>query len=898
MQCFREVLVELGEEEVARRLPWQEAAHLADGELSERAAQAYSIAFQLLNMAEENAAAQHRRTMESRHGLAHETALWGQALREAREAGVTGAEVADVLARVRVEPVLTAHPTEAKRATVLEHHRALYLLLVKRENQMWTPSERQGIREEMKLVLERLWRTGEIFLEKPGVASELRGVTHYLRNVFPEALPMLDKRLDDAWRAAGFDAALLDDPHRLPRLTFGDWVGGDRDGHPLVTADVTQRTLADLRRTALQLLQRQLAGLAGRLSLSDRLQPPPLALVARIEAMAGALGDAGRVARERNPKEPWRQMANLVLARLPLARGDDASAEERPGRYRSAAELLVDLDFLHRSLVDVGAARLARQEVQPVIRTAQTFGFHLASLDVRQNSRFHDLALAELMVAAGLDGASFPEWEEARRLEFLSRELASPRPFSRAQATIGPEADAVLACYRVLVEHLDAHGDEGLGALIVSMTRGLSDLLVVYLLARESGLAFNTPDGLVCRLPIVPLFETIEDLKASPAILAGFLDHPLTRRSLQYQRARRGSDEAVQQVMIGYSDSNKDGGILASLWNLYRAQEALAEVGAQRGVRIRFFHGRGGTISRGAGPTHRFIAALPGASLQGDLRMTEQGETIAQKYANLISAVYNLELLLAGVTEATLGARRGRARPHALEGVMDRLADTSRHAYERLVRTDGFITFFAQATPIDAIEASKIGSRPARRTGQRTLADLRAIPWVFSWSQSRFFLSGWYGVGSALEALQLEEPHAFAALKAAAFHWQPLTYVVTNVSTSVLSAHEPTMREYAGLVEDAVVRERVMGMIAVEDARTRRMLEVIFDGPLPERRPRIHRMLAVREEGLRVLHRQQLALLREWRALRREDDPTAGERVLPQLLLTVNAIAGGLRTTG
>jgi phosphoenolpyruvate carboxylase len=900
MRCFREVLVELGEEEVARRLPWQGPSGAPDGELTERAAQAYSIAFQLLNMAEENAAAQHRRTMESQHGLAHETALWGQVLHEARDAGLSGRELADVLARVRVEPVLTAHPTEAKRATVLEHHRALYLLLVKRENQMWTPSERQGIREEMKLVLERLWRTGEIFLEKPGVASELRGVVHYLRNVFPEALPMLDRRLEDAWANAGFDPALLRDPHRLPRLTFGDWVGGDRDGHPLVTADVTSRTLVNLRLTALQLVQRQLTGLAGRLSLSDRLQQPPPQLAARIEAMASALGESGQLARERNPKEPWRQLVNLVLARLPAesAAAEPAPSDPRPGRYRSAAELLGDLDFLHRSLVEVGAARLARHEVQPLIRTVHTFGFHLAALDVRQNSRFHDLAVAELMVAAGLDGETFPEWDEARRLEFLARELASPRPFSRAHAAIGPEADAVLACHRVLVEHDDAYGDEGLGALIVSMTRGLSDLLVVYLLARETGLAFNTPQGLVCRLPIVPLFETIEDLRASPAILGGFLDHPLTRRSLEYQRARRGGDETVQQAMIGYSDSNKDGGILASLWSLYRAQEALAAVGAQRGVRIRFFHGRGGTISRGAGPTHRFIAALPGASLQGDLRMTEQGETIAQKYANLISAVYNLELLLAGVTEATLAARRGRAQPHALEGVADGLADTSRRAYERLVHADGFITFFAQATPIDAIEASKIGSRPARRTGQRTLADLRAIPWVFSWSQSRFFLSGWYGVGSALEALQMEEPHAFAALKAAAFHWQPLTYLVTNVSTSVLSASEPTMREYAGLVEDADVRERVMGMIAVEYARTRRMLEVIFDGPLAARRPRIHRMLAVREEGLRVLHRQQIALLREWRALRREDDPSASDRILPQLLLTVNAIAGGLRTTG
>jgi phosphoenolpyruvate carboxylase len=354
----------------------------------------------------------------------------------------------------------------------------------------------------------------------------------------------------------------------------------------------------------------------------------------------------------------------------------------------------------------------------------------------------------------------------------------------------------------------------------------------------------------------------------------------------------------VQQVMVGYSDSNKDGGILASQWGLYRAQEALAAVGQRNGVRIRFFHGRGGTISRGAGPTHRFLSALPPSSFQGDLRMTEQGETISQKYANLISAVYNLELLLAGATEAALLARQREKRAHPLEPHMDWLAETSRRAYETLVRHPGFITFFAQATPIDVIESSKIGSRPARRTGQRTLADLRAIPWVFSWSQSRFFLSGWYGVGSALEALQREKPEAFAALKAQALDWYPSKYVLTNVSTTILSTDAEVMEEYAALVEDEAIRGQVMGMIRDEYARTRRMLEAIWGGSLEERRPHIHRALSLRQPWLRVLHRQQVALLRSWRALRKGDGQTEAERLLPQLLLTVNAIAGGLRTTG
>jgi phosphoenolpyruvate carboxylase len=900
MHCFREVLEELGEHDLAQHLPWLGPAP-ADGlALPERTAQTYSIAFQLLNMAEENAAAQHRRHMEARHGMAFETGLWGQTLQRLKQAELSPQQIAASLASMRVEPVLTAHPTEAKRATVLEQHRALYLLLVKRENQMWTPAEQQAIRDEMKLVLERLWRTGEIFLAKPDVASELRNVLHYLRNVFPDVLPMLDRRLANAWLAAGFDPALLAEAQTLPRLSFGDWVGGDRDGHPLVTAAVTRGTLHELRLNALLLMQRQLTTLAARLSLSDRLQTVPAALAEHVANTAATLGERGTRALGRNPEEPWRQLVNLMLERLPL-NPDGTELRFIPdssGYYRSPDELRRDLQLLHEALLAVGAGRMAAGEVQPIIRLVQTFGFHMAALDVRQNSRFHDLAVAQLLAAAGLDGSNYAEWDETHRLELLNRELASPRPFCRPEMAAGPEADATLSCHRVLVDYINHYGAGGLGALIVSMTRSLADLLAVYMLARETGLAFNSAEGLVCRMPVVPLFETIEDLQRSPAILAAFLDHPLTQRSLAYQRQQRGESELVQQVMVGYSDSNKDGGIFASLWSLYRAQEALAAVGAERGVRIRFFHGRGGTISRGAGPTHRFLSALPPGSLKGDLRMTEQGETVSQKYANLISAVYNLELLQAGVAEVTLLAAHQPAHPHPLEGVMDRLAAFSRRAYEGLVRSEGFITFFSQATPIDVIEASNIGSRPARRTGQRTIADLRAIPWVFSWSQARFFLSGWYGVGSALETLQQEDPLALETLRSDLFGWYPLKYIITNVSTSLLSADLAMMRAYAALVEDTTISERMMALIEAEYSRTRHMVEWLFEGPLPERRPRISHMLALRHEGLTVLHQQQIGLLRTWRKQRQRDDQAAAEQTLQQLLLTVNAIAGGLRTTG
>lgn len=891
--CFREVLSECGEAELAGLLVWEAATQpQQNGTLPSRAAQALAIAFQLLNLCEENGIAQQRRLVESAEGPATERGLWGEVLARLRAEGLSDEQIAAGLPHVRVEPVLTAHPTEAKRATVLEHYRELYLLLVKAENQIWTPLELLALRDEVKAVLERLWRTGDIFLERPDVASELRNVIHYLRRVFPDAVAQLDLRLRQSWSTAGGATTLIADPDMLPQISFSTWVGGDRDGHPFVTAEVTALALGELRHNALALLRDQLTRLAIRLSLSAHTQPTPAALAARIAELRAALGPLGEQALARNPAEPWRQLVNLLLARLP-----DADAPN-PSAYRSASELAADLRLLDAALVEVGAERLAAQELRPLRRLVRYCGFHLASLDVRQNSAFHDRALAQLLTTAGLPGADYPTWDEARRRGLLEAELASPRPFTRPELPLGEEANAVVSCYRVLAQELRNHGQQGLGALIVSMTRSCADLLVLYLFAREGGLLVETDAGPACPLPVVPLFETVEDLEASPTILADYLAQPIVQRSLAFQAAQRGEQSLVQQVMVGYSDSNKDGGIVASLWGLHRAQRTLAAVGAQAGVRIRFFHGRGGTISRGAGPTRRFIRALPPDGLHGDLRMTEQGETVAQKYANRISAVYQLELLLAGVTGASLSQHGEQQHLDELEAAMDRLAAASRRAYRELVEQKGFVDFFRGATPIDAIEASRIGSRPARRTGAQSIGDLRAIPWVFSWSQARFFLSGWYGLGSALEWLAEEDAASFAHIQTAARSWAPLHYLVSNAATSVATADRRLMGAYAGLVEDPALGERFLNAICAEHTRTERMLELLYQGPLAETRPRIHRVLAARQAGLERLHQQQISLLRQWRNARATSDEARAEVLLRDLLLTVNAIASGLRTTG
>lgn len=876
MACFDDVLTSIGEPDRARRLRFvREAGDPGDLRVRDaRDAAALSLAFQALNLVEENASAQSRRLRETTEGLAREPGLWGQNLRQLVASGATGREIADLLREVRVEPVLTAHPTEAKPADVIAQQRSLYLLLVRRENTMWTPSERADIDDEIQVMLERLWRTAEFLEKKPEVKDERANALHYLRNVFPQVLPWLDARLRHAWADAGLDASLLDEAQ--PVLAFGTWIGGDRDGHPLVTGAVTRDTLKELRDAALGLHAENLARLARDLPLSARLQSAPPSLESALGLLRAAVGDdAARAAAAAHPSEPWRELVDLIRARLPS--------------YARREELLADLEALARSLADVGAKRVARASVAPVIRAVRVFGLHLAALDVRQNSAYHDRAVTQLFAAAGVDASGFDEWDEPRRRELLDRELASPRPLAPIGTPLGGEAEGAVDALRALAEARAAHGAEGLGAIIVSMTRDVSDLLVVYLLAREVGLLAPCPGGgggMCCALPVVPLFETLDDLEAAPRIMAGFLDHPVTRASL-------GKDACVQ-IMLGYSDSCKDAGILASQFALHRAQRELTEVVQKRGMRVRFFHGRGGTVSRGAGPTHRFLEALPAGSLSGDVRVTEQGETIAQKYANRITATYHLELLLAGVTATTLRHRAGTRSPGAadpaLDALLERLAGVSRDVYRALVTDDAFLPYFAEATPIDALEQARIGSRPARRSGRRTLEDLRAIPWVFAWNQSRHYLPGWYGLGSAIDAVTKDDAAALERLRTAAREDPFFQYVLKNVESAVASTALDVAASYASLVHDAKVRERILGFVREEHARTAAAIEALFGEPLERRRPRMWRTLRLRDQGLRALHAYQVDMLARWRG--------GAQALLPSVLVSLNAIASGLRTTG
>jgi len=899
LQCLSEVLQENGETELASQIPWITTANPDfSGEHTHKLLQLYSIAFQLLNLSEVNGAVQKRRRKRDREGLESVNGLWGRVLHDLKSRGVSPEQIMEQFQHIEAEPVLTAHPTEAKRPVVLSLYRQLYLLVLKRENSMYNRFEQEEVKHDIKRILHKLWFIGEIFIEKPALESELENVLHYFYRVFPEVLPYLDYRLKQAWSETGFDPQLVEDSSRFPSITFGNWVGGDRDGHPLVTAEVTAMTLQTFRMHGLKLALAELDDLSDKVSIYCEKESLPKAFSKRLQAIESELEATPGTLRN----EPFRYFINLLKLKLPVAERQGGGVElvDTEYTYRHSDELVRDLELLKSTLMSFGAWSLATYDVQKVVRHLDVFGFHLASLDVRQNSQYYEEALKEIIKTGIPNRYKDISKSSGTLAEFILQELDHNRPFlTRTDFLSSNQAREAVDTFHSLRRHTRNYSERALGTLIVSMTRNVTDLFTVFLFAREAGFSRLDTNGLICPMPVVPLFETIEDLKQSPRILDEFLSHQVTLNSLEYVRQKRNWNHPVQDVMIGYSDSNKDGGILASTWHLYDAQVKLAAVGKKHGINIRFFHGKGGTISRGAGPTHWFLKALPDSTLNGQIRVTEQGETIERKYANKGNAAYNLELLLAGTAHQSVINHLEHPVSDPLRQILfSYMAEESYRAFKQLTLHPSFIRFYEQATPIDVIESSKIGSRPARRRGKRSLEDLRAIPWVFSWTQSRMHISSWYGVGSVLHKMKLEQPDKYAHLKELAKGDDFVRYVLTNVDTSLAATDESIMQMYGGLVEDEQVRQDILTMLLDELALTRKMMLDLLTSPISTRRVNHHLSTQLRAEALLPLHKEQVALLRSWREAQKNGDKPLTELLLQSLLRSVNAIANAMGTTG
>jgi phosphoenolpyruvate carboxylase len=857
-------------------------------ELTARVFQVQGIWFQLLAIAEQHAAMGTRRQIERERGDAAVSGTFEHLIAEVVKLGIGAEGAREKLSSLRIRPVITAHPTEAKRVTVLQKHRRIYRLLVELEQPRFTERERAALFDQLRDEIELLWMTGELRLEKPSVDQEVAWGLHFFHETLFDGVPELLKKLDRALQQAypGEIFALT------PLFQFGSWIGGDRDGNPFVVNDVTRRALAENALGSLHHYGQRLEVLLERLSITERALPPPPAFQ---NVLARALAESGEweaIAR-RNPGEPYRQFLSCILRKLKATIAQKERGRMTGGAdYANADEFINDLAVLEQSLDESGGRQLANDVVRPLRWAAEIFRFRTVRLDLRENTtRLTETLQAFWRATSGASGdppdPESPEWKD-----WIITELARPLPPHHVTPALPPDAAETLGMFKLAANRRDEFDREAFGSFILSMTRSVADVLGAYLLAKEAGLFIDAAGVEACTLPIVPLFETITDLRAAPAIMRELLSMPVVRRSA---RAQGG----IQEVMIGYSDSNKDGGFLSSNWELAKAQARLANIGEESGIAIAFFHGRGGSVSRGGSPTAQAIAAQPAGSIRGRFRVTEQGEVVSFKYANRGTAAFQMETLAAAVFGHALKSEREVALvPRGeFDEAMEALSGASHAAYAGFFGHPDLLAYFQSASPLDEISLLNIGSRPARRFGARSLSDLRAIPWVFAWAQNRHVVTGWYGVGSGLASfIEVRKERGLALLQRMFAESRLFRLIIGEVEKTLCLVDLDIAREYASLVPDAAARASIFGLIETEFALTREMvLRVTEEAEIAERFPSYRGRLQHRLPMLNKVNLEQVELLRGFRACKHE---LAKEAYKSNLLLSINCIASGLGATG
>ncbi len=798
--------------------------------------------------------------------------------------GMSPAAVMELLGHVRVSPVLTAHPTEVRRKSTLDREMDIARLLARRDRTRLTPGELAANEDELRRAAHILWQTSILRLSKLRVANEIANGLSFYDYTFLRELPQVYAMIEDAL-AAG--QPQVGEESELPSfLRMGSWIGGDRDGNPFVTADMLARAMQMQSECVFAHYFRELAFLSNELSLDSTL--------VGISGEIRELSDRSPDPAPEHTREPYRRVIYGIVQRLkatarhlrlgsdkPEAAQDDAPsvAYEKPGEFKA------DLDAVHRSLVANKARLLARGRLQALRRAVDVFGFHLAGLDLRQNSDVHERVMADLFETAQ-PGTGYTSLNEAARIALLCRELTTLRPLASPFATYTTETASELAIMHEAARARTLYGEAAVPNYVISKTGGVSDILEPAMLLKEAGL-LDPKEGQLA-LNIVPLFETIDDLRRASTIMDELLGLPAYRRLID----SRGS---VQEVMLGYSDSNKDGGFLTSGWELYKAEIRLIDVFRKHGVRLRLFHGRGGSVGRGGGPAYQAILAQPGGAVQAGIRITEQGEVIAAKYSNPEVGRRNLEIMTAASLEAML-LQPQHAAPHSdFLIAMEELSATAFKAYRALVyETEGFETFFWQSTVIGEIASLNIGSRPASRTNSRRIEDLRAIPWVFGWAQCRLMLPGWFGFGSAVKAWIAARPDAgLAMLRAMAREWPFFQMLLSNMDMVLAKSDIAIASRYAELVSDRALGDTIFQRIRNEWSDTvEAVLIVMEQTELLERNPLLARSIRNRFPYLDPLNHIQIDLLRRHRA------GETGPALVEGIHLTINGLAAGLRNSG
>jgi len=852
--------------------------------LLSKALRAQGIWFQLLAIAEQNRDMRNRRFIETDQGIDRLQGTFAHTFKQLRERGIKAEQVQKALDELRIRPTLTAHPTEAKRVTVLECYRRIYLKLHELESNHWTPREREQLQHAICTEIELLWLTGELKLEKPTVDQEVAWSLYFFQENLFDVVPQVMAKLETEFRRYfpehEFQAPAL--------ISFGSWVGGDRDGNPYVTSEVTRRTLWGTREAVLRRYVDRVSALIRLLSISERSLAIPQEFSNYVASCLDSLS-AARYLAERNPGEVFRQFLGYIRLKL-MTTLEDAANRDLPDSdsgYRTADALIQDLEMMYTSLRAAGAANIADALLLPFLREVGIFRFSTVRLDIRENTLRINHTLAELYRRQ--HGVDAPATDSEEWKHWILSELSKPRAVTRNDGDLSVEARETLDTFRVIAELRQTIDREAFGALILSMTHSATDVLGVYLLAKEAGLYADSAGMEGCTLPVVPLLETIPDLRRAPAILRELLSVPVVQRSLARQRK-------VQEVMVGYSDSNKDGGYFAANWELAKAQRQMVRVGQEFGVLISFFHGRGGSVSRGGVPTNRAIQATPAGTIRGMFRLTDQGETVSLKYANRGTALFQTELLGASVLgHVLLSQQEADKLPlHEYEEAMEALSGTSWTAYRKLMERPDMLAYLQGSSPLEELSMLNIGSRPARRTQAQTLADLRAIPWVFAWTQNRHMVTNWYGIGSGMRAfLDVRGERGLELLRRMFQDYPLFRMVMDEVERALCQVDLDIAREYANLVPDANTREAIFEQIVQEYKLTAEMLTTISgEADLGERFPQFMRRLSRRLETINRVSREQVQLLRQLR------EAQGGQEVREALLTSINCAAAGLGWTG
>ncbi|WP_339712540.1 phosphoenolpyruvate carboxylase [uncultured Sneathiella sp.] len=839
---------------------------------------AYSYFLQLANIAED----QHHLRRNRFHEIAGSLPRPGtmsHALTKAKHEGVTAEQLDHFFKTALVSPVLTAHPTEVRRKSTMRREMSIAELLEKRERVDWTKKETDLIDKALRREVLTIWQTDILRRTKLQISDEIQnGLSYYDQTFFAE-LPRFYVDLEEELE----QQQLNPKPVEIPSfLRMGSWVGGDRDGNPFVTADVLRQTLRRQNAYALNFYLEETHQLGSELSISTNIVEMSPDLL--------ALADKSPDHSPHRQGEPYRRAISGIYARLVATLTEFGSAA--PARpplglahaYANADEYLADLDVIHASLMEHESQLIAEGRLKRLRRAVRCFGFHLATLDLRQNSDVHARSIAELLSAVDQD-IQYENLAEAERVALLTSELRSGRPLLRPYWTYSEETSSEIEILRLVTMAHQQYGEDAIMTAIISNTQSVSDLLELAVLLKQVGLV--SPEG-QSKINIVPLFETIEDLRNCIGIMDELLSIPEYRRLVD----TRGG---VQEVMLGYSDSNKDGGFVTSGWELYKAETALIELFERHGVGLRLFHGRGGTVGRGGGPSYEAVLAQPKGAVQGQIRVTEQGETISFKYSKPELGRRNLESLAAATFEASLlGDDRKPIPSHYIE-TMDALSEEAFKAYRNLVyETEGFEDYFWDSTVINEIATLNIGSRPASRKKTRRVQDLRAIPWVFSWAQCRLMLPGWYGFGTSVKNwLETHPDKGLTILRDMYVNWPFFHTQLSNMDMVLAKSNIAIASRYADLVPDVKLREAIFGRIKAEwQSSIDALLSIADHDQLLQENPLLDRSIHNRYAYLDPLNHIQVELLKLSRS--NADNP----RLLRGIHIAINGIAAGLRNSG